>query len=143
MVVQYWAVTGPKALAPRASGLSHILGLKGRVGSVLGSSPTRETVWGRPTVLARCGARHAVVVRSAARAAAVNQRSELRVVFASVGRGSRGHAEQGFGVENLPRRAVHGEAVEAAVADDVLVRGIRWSATMPRWSYSTMETIGV
>jgi hypothetical protein len=50
--------------------------------------------------------------------AVVNRQSELHVVFAEVG---GGHAGQGFGVENLPRRAVHGEAVEAAAAGDVSV----------------------
>jgi hypothetical protein len=40
-----WVVTWPKASAPRASGPSHITGLKGRVGSVLG--PSRAVKSGR------------------------------------------------------------------------------------------------
>jgi hypothetical protein len=134
------AVTGPKALAPRASGPSHILGLKGWVGSMLGSSPMRETVWGLPTVPTRCDVPTPwSCARRHARRQWTNGQSFVWSLLEWGGvRG--GHAGQGFGAENLPRRVVHGEA---AAAGDVLVRGIRWSAMTPRWSYNTMETIGV
>jgi hypothetical protein len=55
MDAQCWVVTGPKALAPQASGPSHVPGLKGRVGSVLGPSLVREMAWGWSVVPARCG----------------------------------------------------------------------------------------
>jgi hypothetical protein len=44
MDARCWVVTGPKALAPRASGPRHIPGLKSREGSMLG-----------PGVLSQCG----------------------------------------------------------------------------------------
>jgi hypothetical protein len=57
MNAQCWAVTWPKASAPRASGPSHITGLKGRVGSVLG--PSRATKSGRADPVAkRTGCTH-------------------------------------------------------------------------------------
>jgi hypothetical protein len=125
MNAQCWAVTWPKASAPRASGPSHITGLKGRVGSVMGPSLAAKSGRAglmRPLVVAAPGA-HAVAwppaMSGATRWSSAVGRASMRV---------RLPARQGEGSKGSPMGSDNGGAETWAARRSSLDGGmLRWS----------------